>query len=118
MPAALGFINAGRARALAVTSGRRTPVLPDVPTMQEAGVRGYETDLWTGILAPAGTPAAVLSRLHSEIAQITALTDVKDVLGRQGAVPASGTPQDFSAYMKTELAKWARVVKQASVRPN
>jgi len=118
MPAALGFINAGRARALAVTSGRRAPVLPDVPTMQEAGVLGYETDLWTGILAPAGTPAAVLSRLHSEIAHITALTDVKDVLGRQGAVPASGTSQEFSAYMKTELAKWARVVKQANVRPN
>ncbi len=118
MPAALSFIKAGRAKALGVTSSKRTPVLPDVPTLQEAGVQGYETDLWTGILAPAGTPAAVLSRLHAEIVHATGLPDVKEALGRQGAIPASGTPQEFSAYMKAELAKWARVVKEANVRPN
>lgn len=118
MPAALAFINAGRVRALGVSSGKRTPVLPDVPTLREAGVRDYETDLWTGILAPAGTPAAVLSRLHAEIVHAVGLPEVKETLGRQGAVPASGTPQEFSAYMRAELAKWARVVKEAKVRPN
>jgi tripartite-type tricarboxylate transporter receptor subunit TctC len=118
MPAALSFIKAGRARALAVTSGKRTPVLPDVPTMQEAGVRGYETDLWTGILAPAGTPRAALSKLHDEIVQVAALPEVKEALGRQGAIPDTSTPEEFSAFIKSEFAKWARVVKEAKVRPN
>ncbi|MGZ8229636.1 MAG: Bug family tripartite tricarboxylate transporter substrate binding protein [Burkholderiales bacterium] len=118
MPAALAFIKAGRVRALGVSSGKRTPVLPDVPTLQEAGVRGYETDLWTGILAPAGTPQPVLSRLHAEIVHAIGQSDVKEALARQGAVPASSTPQEFSAYMKAELAKWARVVKEANVKPH
>jgi tripartite-type tricarboxylate transporter receptor subunit TctC len=118
MPAALAFIKAGRVKALGVSSGKRTPVLPDVPTMREAGITEYETDLWTGILAPAGTPAAVLSRLHAEIVRAVGLAEVKEVLGRQGAVPASSTPQEFSAYMRAELVKWARVVKEAKVRPN
>jgi tripartite-type tricarboxylate transporter receptor subunit TctC len=118
MPAALPFVKAGRLRALGVSSTKRTPVLPDVPTLQETGVRGYEADLWTGMLAPAGTPAAVLSKLHAEIAHATTLPDVKETLARQGAIPASSTPQEFSAFMKSELAKWARVVKAANVRPN
>src|SRR5690606_293197 len=118
MPAALPFIKSGRARALAVTSGKRTPVLPDVPTMQEAGVQGYETDLWTGILAPQGTPPAVLSKLHGEIIQVAALPEVKEALARQGATPRTSTPQEFSAYIKSEYAKWGRVVKEANVRPN
>jgi len=118
MPAALSFIKAGRTRALAVTSGKRTPVLPDVPTMQEAGVRGYETDLWTGILAPAGTPPAALSKLHAEIVHVAALPEVKEALGRQGATPHTSTQEEFSAFIKSEFAKWARVVKAANVRPN
>ncbi len=118
MPAALAFIKAGRARALAVTTGKRAPVLPDVPTMQEAGVKGYETDLWTGILAPAGTPPAVVNKLHDEIVRVAALPEVKEALGRQGATANTSTPQEFSAFMKAEFAKWARVVKEANVRPN
>jgi tripartite-type tricarboxylate transporter receptor subunit TctC len=118
MPAALSFIKAGRARALAVSSGKRTPVLPDVPTMQEAGIPGYETDLWTGILAPAGTPSPVLTKLHTEIVHVAALPEVREALGRQGAVPDTSTPQEFSAFIQSEFAKWARVVKEANVRPN
>ena len=118
MPAALSFIRGGRAKALAVTSAKRTPVLPDVPTLQEAGVKGYETDLWTGILAPAGTPPAVLAKLHAEIVHVAGLPEVKEALGRQGAVADTSTPQEFSAFIKSEFAKWARVVKQANVRPN
>jgi tripartite-type tricarboxylate transporter receptor subunit TctC len=118
MPAALAFIKAGRVKALGVTSGKRTPVLPDVPTLREAGISDYETDLWTGILAPAGTPPAILSRLHAEIVHATSQPDVKEALGRQGAVPATGTPQEFSAYIKSELAKWELVVKKANVHPN
>ncbi|MGZ9066002.1 MAG: tripartite tricarboxylate transporter substrate-binding protein, partial [Burkholderiales bacterium] len=74
--------------------------------------------LWTGILAPAGTPQPVLSRLHAEIVHAIGQSDVKEALARQGAVPASSTPQEFSAYMKAELAKWARVVKEANVKPH
>lgn len=118
MPAALSFIKAGRAKALGVTSGKRAAVLPDVPTLQEAGVRGYETDLWTGILAPAGTPPAVLTKLHTEIVHVAGLPEVKEALGRQGAAPESSTPQEFSAYIKSEFSKWARVVKEANVRPH
>jgi tripartite-type tricarboxylate transporter receptor subunit TctC len=118
MPAALPFVKAGRLRALGISSAKRTPVLPDVPTLQEAGVRGYEADLWTGMLAPAGTPESVLSKLHAEIAHATTLPSVKETLARQGAIAASSTPQAFSAFMKSELAKWARVVKTANVRAN
>jgi tripartite-type tricarboxylate transporter receptor subunit TctC len=118
MPAALPFIKAGRVRALGVTSGKRAAVLPDVPTLHEAGVTGYETDLWTGILAPAGTPAAVLSRLHAEIVHVSGMQDLRQTLARQGAIPATGTPEEFSAYMRAELQKWARVVHEAKVRPN
>jgi tripartite-type tricarboxylate transporter receptor subunit TctC len=118
MPAALPFIKAGRVKALGVSSGKRAAVLPDVPTLHEAGVQGYETDLWTGVLAPAGTPAVVLSMLHSEITQIAALGEVRETLARQGATPVSSTPEEFSAFMKSELAKWARVVREANVKPN
>ena len=96
MPAALSFIKAGRVRALGVTSGKRTPVSPDVPTLQEAGVQGYETDLWTGILAPSGTPQPVLTRLHAEIVHVAGLPEVREALGRQGAIPGTSTPQEFS----------------------
>jgi tripartite-type tricarboxylate transporter receptor subunit TctC len=118
MPAALPFIKAGRIRALGVSSGKRTPVLPEVPTLREAGVTEYATDLWTGVLAPAATPAAILTRLHAEIVEVLGLADVRDALGRQGALPASSTPQEFAAYMKAELAQWAKVVKAAGVKPN
>ena len=116
MPAALSMVKGGRLRAIAVSTARRTPVLPDVPTMQEGGVTGYDNPLWTGLLAPRDTPGAILSRLHGEIVNILALPDVKEVLARQGAEPASSTPEQFAAYIKSELAKWAKVVKEACIR--
>jgi len=116
LPAALPFVKAGRLMALAISTAKRAPAMPTVPTMQEAGVDRYDTALWTGILAPAGTPNAILLRLQSEIANIIRLPDVEEVLAKQGAEPASSTPEQFSAFIKSELAKWAKVVKESGVR--
>jgi tripartite-type tricarboxylate transporter receptor subunit TctC len=116
MPAALPFIKSGRVKVLGVTTAKRASNLPDVPTLNEAGVKGYEAALWTGLLAPAGTPGAIISRLNGEIAQIVRLKDVQDALGRQGAEAQTSTPQEFAAFLKNEYAKWARVVKESGIR--
>jgi tripartite-type tricarboxylate transporter receptor subunit TctC len=116
MPAALPFIKSGRVKVLGVTTAKRASNLPDVPTLNEAGVIGYEAALWTGLLAPAGTPAAIINRLNGEIAKIVELKDVQDALARQGAEAQTSTPQEFAAFLKTEHAKWARVVKESGIR--
>jgi len=116
MPAALPFIKSGRVKVLAVSTARRTANLPDVPTLAEAGVKGYEATLWTGILAPTGTPAPIIDRLNGEIAKVLALKDVQEALARQGAEAQSGTPAQFSAFIKSDYAKWARVVKESGIR--
>jgi tripartite-type tricarboxylate transporter receptor subunit TctC len=87
-----------------------------VPTLAEAGVKGYEATLWTGILAPTGTPAPIIDRLNGEIAKVLALKDVQEALARQGAEAQSGTPAQFSAFIKSDYAKWARVVKESGIR--
>ncbi len=116
MPAALPFVKAGRLKALAVSTARRSPAMPHVPSMQEAGVDRYDTALWTGVLAPSGTPNAILSRLQNEIARLIRLPDVEEALAKQGAEPASSTPEQFSAHIRSEFAKWAKVVKESGVR--
>lgn len=116
LPAALPFVKAGRLTALAISTARRAPAMSSVPTMQEAGVDSYDTALWTGILAPSGTPNAILLRLQSEIANVIRLPDVEAALAKQGAEPASSTPEQFSAFIKSELAKWAKVVKDSGVK--
>jgi tripartite-type tricarboxylate transporter receptor subunit TctC len=115
MPAAFPFIQAHRIRALAVTTEKRVPVLPDVPTMQEAGVKGYVNVLWAGVLAPKGTPDAVVKRLNGEIASALKIADVRKVLEANGATPQSSTPEEFAAFIKAELDKWERVVKAAGI---
>lgn len=116
MPAALQLVRAGRLRALGVSTAKRATVLPDVPTLLEAGVKGYDTALWTGILAPAGTPTGILSRLHAETVYVLGLPEVREALAKQGADAESSTPEQFAAYIRSELAKWAKVVKDANVR--
>ena len=115
MPAAFPFIQAKRIRALAVTTEKRVPVLPEVPTMQEAGVKGYVNVLWAGVLAPRGTPDAVVKRLHGEIVSALKIAEVRKVLETTGATPQSSTPEEFAAFIKAELDKWERVVKEAGV---
>ena len=116
MPAALPFIKAGRVKVLAVSTAKRASNLPDVPTLSEAGVKGYEAVLWTGLLAPAATPTEVIRRLNGEIAKILTLKDVQEALDRQGAETQASTPEQFAAFIKAEHAKWAKVVKEARIR--
>jgi tripartite-type tricarboxylate transporter receptor subunit TctC len=102
---------------LATTTGKRSAVLPELPTLAEAGVSGYLFDPWFGILAPAKTPRPVLARLSSEVARIVELPDVKERLRAVGADPAPTSPEEFDAYIKAEVAKFQKIVKDAGIKP-
>lgn len=110
-------IKAGRLRPLAVTTAKRSSVLPDVPTMQEAGVPGYETSTWGGLLAPAGTPKATVAKLNAEVNKILAMPDVRKTLQDNGIEPGGGTPQQFGDFIGTEMVKWSKVAKDAGIQP-
>jgi tripartite-type tricarboxylate transporter receptor subunit TctC len=112
----MGFLKAGKLRALAVTSGKRALSLPELPTMAEAGVSGYDVTSWNGILAPAGLPAPVLDRLNAELNKIIATPAMRDRMIGLGYEPVGGTPDAFAKFIQSELAKWAPVVKAANVR--
>ncbi len=116
--AALTHVNNGRLRALAVTGAQRSPAAPELPTMAEAGVPGYEAANWFGTVVPAKTPPAIVSKLSQEIARVLRLADVRERLLTQGMEPVSNTPEAFSAYIKSEIAKWAKVVKASGARPD
>ncbi|MEJ8824690.1 tripartite tricarboxylate transporter substrate binding protein [Variovorax humicola] len=109
-------ISAGRLRALAVTTAKRSSVLPDVPTMQEAGVPGYETSTWGGLLAPAGTPKATVDKLNAEVNRILALPEVRKTMLANGIEPGSGLPLQFGAFIASEMVKWAKVAKDAGIQ--
>jgi tripartite-type tricarboxylate transporter receptor subunit TctC len=109
-------IKAGRLRALAVTTAKRSGGAPELPTMQEAGVPGYEVAGWYGVLAPAGTPQAIITRLNKEIVRILHTEDVKERLSADGSEPVGNTPAQFAAHIKSEIAKWRIVVKEAGIR--
>jgi tripartite-type tricarboxylate transporter receptor subunit TctC len=107
---------AGRVRALGTSGRARSTVTPDVPTIAEAGVKGYETTIWIGIMAPAGTPRAAVERLNAEITKVTSRADVKKIWGEQGAVPLTMTVAEFEKYLHADIAKWAKVVKISGAR--
>jgi tripartite-type tricarboxylate transporter receptor subunit TctC len=111
-------VKAGRLRGLAVTGRARSPALPQVPTMIESGLANFESTTWFGILAPAGTPAAIVSRLNSEINNLLRQPEVRAQVGRRGADPAGNTPDEFAAHIKAEIAKWAKVIKAAKIEAN
>ena len=116
MPPALPHVTAGKLKAIAVTSAKRSPVTPEVPTVAEAGLPGYEVLNWYGVLGPAGMPADVVAKLNTEIHRILALPDVKERLASQGAEVLTSTPQAFGAFIRSETEKWARVVKASGAR--
>ena len=116
LPPSLPQIKAGKLRALAVTSLTRAPAIPDVPTVAEAGLPGFEASSWFGILAPAGTPPAIVARINAEIAKWLATPEAKEKLAKQGANAAGGTPDDFAKHIATETAKWAKVVKDSGAK--
>jgi tripartite-type tricarboxylate transporter receptor subunit TctC len=104
-------VRAGKLKALGTTGKVRSPVLPEVPTVAEAGVPGYEATIWLGIVAPAGTPKAVVERLNAEIRKIVNTPEVKEAWARQGASPMSMSTEEFGQYLRDDIAKWAQVVK-------
>ena len=110
-------IKSGKLRALAVTTPQRLALLPDVPTVAEAGLAGYETSTWGGLLAPAGTPAATIARLNTEVNRILALPDVRERFQLAGMEPGGGSPQQFGAFIASEMTKWAKVASQAGIQP-
>ncbi|HEX9782804.1 MAG TPA: tripartite tricarboxylate transporter substrate binding protein [Opitutaceae bacterium] len=114
----VGHAKAGKVRPLAVTGRKRFGELPDVPTMAEGGVPGYEVAGWYGFYAPAGTPADIVRRLHAEAKRGLNSPDVKDKLEKAGNEVVTSTPEEFGAFLRVEIAKWAKVVKEASLKVN
>jgi tripartite-type tricarboxylate transporter receptor subunit TctC len=104
-------IKAGKVKAIATTGLQRSAILPDVPTIDEAGVKGYEATLWLGLMAPKGTPPAVIARLNAELTKYTASAEVKRTWGAQGATPMTMGVDEFARYVDADIAKWAKVVK-------
>jgi len=116
LPASLGQVKAGRVRVLAVTSAKRSAVLPEVPTIAESGVAGYEATNWYGMLAPAGTSMRIVDKLNAQIVEILRSREMADMVAKQGAEAVGSAPQAFGVYLKSEIAKWSKVIKQAGLR--
>ncbi len=115
--AVLGQVKEGRLRAIAVSGTTRSAVLPDVPTLAEAGLAGYDATSWYGFLAPAGTPRPAISKLGAETVKALTAADLKDRLISQGIEPARGGVEEFAGYLNAEIAKWAKVIKAAGIPP-
>ncbi|WP_300300974.1 tripartite tricarboxylate transporter substrate binding protein [Ferrovibrio sp.] len=116
MPSALPHVKAGKLRAIAVTTATRSAAMPDLPTIAEAGLPGFEAASWFGMLAPAGTPKEIVAKIHGDVVKLAKSTDLSAKLAQQGAVPVLNTPDEFTAYIKAELAKWEKVVKASGAR--
>ena len=116
MSSVMPHIKAGRLRAVAVTSAQRSSAAPEVPTVAESLMPGFEATAWYGVLAPAGTPPAIAARLQGEFAKALAAPEVKQRLDNLGYVIVANTPGEFAAYIKTEITKWAKVVKASGAR--
>jgi tripartite-type tricarboxylate transporter receptor subunit TctC len=109
-------IKAGKLRPIAVTGSRRLAQAPDTPTIDEAGVRGYAVTGWYGMYAPAATPPEIIGRLHAETRQALGSADVRDSLEKTGNEPVGSTPEEFARFVRSEMAKWAKVVRAANIR--
>jgi len=116
--AVLPMVKSGQLRALAVTSAKRSGAAPDVPTMAEAGLPGYDFSSWFGVLAPAGTPLDIVVKLNKEVIKALEDPDVKKQLTEQGADLVASTPEQFEAYLKSETVKWGKVIRAAGIQPN
>ena len=116
MPTAAPYIRGGNVRALAVMSATRTSVLPGVPTMAEAG-RPLEADIVTGLLVRAGTPRGIVELLHREVVRVMAAPEIRERLVTLGFEPVAGSPEEFAAWIRHEIAKWANVIRDANITP-
>ncbi|HVQ61350.1 MAG TPA: tripartite tricarboxylate transporter substrate binding protein [Burkholderiales bacterium] len=116
MPPALPHVKEGKLRALAVTSLKRSPAMPGLPTLDEAALPGFEANTWHGVVLPAGAQSAIIARLNREIVAILHMPEVVERLSNQGAEPVGSTPEEFAAYIKSETVKWARVVRESGAK--
>jgi tripartite-type tricarboxylate transporter receptor subunit TctC len=116
--AMLPQVKAGKLRAIAMTGGKRSPAIPDIPTVAEAGVPGYETGSWYGIVVPAGTPKPAIDRLSREVIAIVHSPDISKRLTDEAIIPVGSTPAEFTAHIKKELVRWAQVIKQSNIHLN
>ncbi len=117
LPALLGHAKGGRVRSLAVGTLKRSPSLPDVPTVAESGYPGFDASLWLAIMAPAGTPQPIIDRLNKELAGVISAADTRDALDKAGAEPLTGTPAELAAMIRDGVPKYAKIVKTAGVKP-
>jgi tripartite-type tricarboxylate transporter receptor subunit TctC len=115
-PSGMPHVRSGRLRALAVTTLQRSPLNPDLPSVAETGVAGFSVDSWYGIVAPAGTPAAIVKKLNAEIARVLHTPAVVAYLAKEGAVPKGSSPGELAATIRAELAKWRKVIASARLR--
>jgi tripartite-type tricarboxylate transporter receptor subunit TctC len=109
-------VKAGKLRALAVTTAQRSPLVPELPTMAEAGLPGFDISTWFGLLAPAGTPPEIIAKWNMEVTRILAAPDMRERLAAQGAVAAPDSPQDFARFIAAEVSKYARIVKASGAK--
>lgn len=116
MPATVPHIKTGKLRALAVSSAKRNTAMPELPTVAEAGVPGYEADAWYGVLVPAGTPKLLIAKLNTEISRLLVVPEVSSYLASQGAEVSTTTPEQFATFIENEISKWAHVIKSAGIR--
>jgi tripartite-type tricarboxylate transporter receptor subunit TctC len=111
-------IKAGKLKAIAVTTAKRSPGMPDVPTFQESGVPGFDTYEWYGVFGPAGIPAPVLEKLRRDIASVVHIPEVSARMNSMGCIPTTNTPQEFSAFVKSEMEKWGTLARKVNLQPN
>jgi tripartite-type tricarboxylate transporter receptor subunit TctC len=116
LPSSLAMIKGGKLKALAVTSAQRSAALPDVPTVAESGLAGFEASSWFGLLAPAGTPKDIIAKLNGEVAKWLATPEAREKLAAQGAIPAGRSPDDFMRHIAAETVKWQKVVKESGAK--
>ena len=116
LPAAMPHVKSGKVRPVAVTTSHRSQALPELPTIAESGVPGYEAATWYGLLAPAGTPKAIISALHGQVVRILA-SETRQRLLAQGFEPAGSSPSEFASYIRAEIVKWAKVIRDAGIQP-
>jgi tripartite-type tricarboxylate transporter receptor subunit TctC len=116
MPSAMAHVRSGKLRGIAVTSTKRSALVPDVPTVAESGLPGYEMVAWQGLLAPRATPPALIQLLNREMVSIVSQPEVRKQLSAEGGEPIGNTPDEFARWLKAEIAKWTKVVKEANIR--
>ena len=116
VPSVLGLVKGGKLTPLAVTTSKRSHMLPDTPTLEEAGIKGVEAGIWLGLFAPVGTPAAIVARINAEVNRVLAMSDIREKISAGGATAAGGSSEEFAAFVRSDYAKWGRIARDANIK--